>query len=212
MGFGAWDLQTAPTRILLIRHAPTDAGGRLCGSFDVPVSPAGRLEIDALVRRVSGHPAPAALLTSTLRRAREVADALGRVWDLSPQAADWAREIHCGEVEGMPLTELQRQRPELWHLNETQADDSFAWPGGESYAAFRRRVVDGLATTAAMYAGRRVAIVTHAGVISQVMGVIRARPACVWAPDRPHPLTATEIVWENGGPKTVLSYNVPGWY
>jgi hypothetical protein len=54
--------------------------------------------------------------------------------------------------------------------------------------------------------------VTHAGVISQVIGMIRNRAASVWAADRPDPLTATEISWENGAPGAVLTYNDRDWY
>ncbi len=198
--------------MLLIRHAPTDTGGRLCGSFDVPLSPEGRAQVDAIRRGLARRTAADVLLTSTLRRATHVADALGRVWGLRPKPAEWAREIHCGAAEGMPLDQLQREFPDLWARNEAQVDDTFAWPGGETYTAFRSRILEGLESAAATFPGCRVAVVTHAGVISQVLGVARGRPACAWAPDRPHPLTATEIIWGNGAPGAILTYNDPHWY
>jgi broad specificity phosphatase PhoE len=156
--------------------------------------------------------APAALFTSTLCRAQQVAAALGLAWGLPPEGADFAREIHCGEMEGMPLAELQRDYPEFWTRNAAQVDDTFAWPGGETYAGFRARILEGMQAAASAYAGQRVAIVTHAGVVSQVLGVIRGRPASVWAPDRPRPLTATEIRWQNGRPDAILTYDDPDWY
>lgn len=183
----------------------------MCGSFDIGLSRRGRAEVDALLQRIKAGAGPDALLTSTLLRAREVAEALGRTWNLSPQPAAWAREIHCGDMEGVPFVEIQRTRPELWDRNEAQADDAFAWPGGESYTDFRTRIMRGLQATAAAHPGRRVAIVTHAGVISQILGTIRRRRASAWAPDRPGPLTATEILWYNGAPTTVLSYNDADW-
>lgn len=200
------------TRIVLIRHASIETGARLCGSYDVPLSPAGQQEVQALVARPARCAAPAVLFTSTLRRAQEVARALGRSWTLPAQPAPWAREIHCGSVEGMALEQLQREYGELWARNKDQVDDLFAWPAGETYAEFRARILGGLKATVAAHAGERVAVVTHAGVISQVLGVIRGRPAGVWAPDRPHPLTATEITWDNGAPRDVLTYNDPDWY
>jgi broad specificity phosphatase PhoE len=201
------------TRILLIRHASTDPRGRLCGSFDVPLSVSGRAEVQALVKRLDRRCAGVdALYTSTLRRARQVAVALGRLWDMPPQGAEWAREIHCGHVEGQLLDQVQRDFPALWARNNAQEDESFAWPGGETYAQFRTRVLDGLEATATGRAGQRVAVVTHAGVISQVMGLIRGRVASRWSVDRPDPLTATEIAWENGAPSTVLTYNERDWY
>jgi broad specificity phosphatase PhoE len=200
------------TRILLIRHASTDSRGRLCGSFDVPLSRRGREELQTLIRQPMARPAPDALFTSTLRRAGDVAAELARAWMLEPEPAAWAREIHCGEVEGMLLEHVQRQFPDFWVRNEAQLDDAFAWPGGESYGEFRARIIEGLRATVEAYPGGRVAVVTHAGVISQVLGIVRSRPAAVWEPDRPQPLTATEIAWHNGAPSTVLTYDDPDWF
>ena len=183
----------------------------MCGSWDVPLSPAGQLQLQALVGRLQGHAAPSALFASTLRRASDVAAALGPLWGLEPQPVEWAREIHCGDVEGLPLAQLQRDLPEYWTRNEAQADDTFAWPGGESYTDFRSRILRGLRAAASAYGGQRIVIVTHAGVISQVLGVIRSRAASVWSADRPDPLTATEIIWKDDRPSTLLTYNVPDW-
>jgi broad specificity phosphatase PhoE len=200
------------TRILMIRHGSTNPRGRLCGSSDVPLSAVGQAELDRLVRRPAARPAPDVLFMSTLSRAQHVAAALGRAWMLQPQPAEWAREIHCGDVEGMALEDVQRRLPELWARNEAQNDDTFAWPGGESYANFRARIIEGLRSAVEAHQGGRVAIVTHAGVISQVLGVICSRRAAAWEPDRPLPLTATEITWHDGAPSAVLTYNDPDWY
>ncbi len=200
------------TRMILIRHAAIDTASRLCGWLDLSLSAAGRTELQALVRRPARAEVPDALFTSTLKRASEVACELGRVWRLEPQPADGAREIHCGDVEGMPLEELQRRFPDLWARNEAQSDDAFAWPGGETYAQFRARILAGLDRAAASCPGGRVVVVTHAGVISQVLGIVKGRRASVWELDRPHPLTATQVLWAKGAPRAVLSFDDPDWY
>jgi broad specificity phosphatase PhoE len=200
------------TRILMIRHAATNSGGRLCGSLDVPLSADGRSELEALLERTPRCLPPDALVTSTLRRATDVAQGLARAWCRDVRPANWAREIDCGEVEGMPLDELRREFPDVWARNQAQADEAFAWPGGETYAQFRARIVDGLSATAAAHAGGRIALVTHAGVISQVLGIIRHRPASVWSADRPDTLTGTEVIWENGALTGVVTFNARDWY
>ena len=206
------DNRFVATRMVLVRHAAIETGARLCGSLDLPLSAAGRADVEGLLRRARHAPIPDALFTSTLKRAAEVACELGRVWGLEPRRADWAREIDCGHVEGMPLERLQRDFPDLWTRNEAQMDDAFAWPGGETYAHFRARILAGLNGAAANYPLGRVVVVTHAGVISQVLGVIKGRRACVWQRDRPRPLTATEVLWEDGEPRTAVSVNDPDWY
>jgi alpha-ribazole phosphatase len=198
--------------MVLIRHAAIDTGARLCGSLDLPLSAAGRAEVQGLLRRRAHAEAPEALLSSTLTRATEVACALAHVWHLELQPADWAREIDCGEFEGMALEQLQRDFPDLWTRNEAQLEDAFGWPGGETYAQFRARILTGLNDVAATYPSGQVVVVTHAGVISQVLGIVKGRPACVWQADRPGPLTATEVLWDQGQPRTVLSFNDPDWY
>jgi 2,3-bisphosphoglycerate-dependent phosphoglycerate mutase len=200
------------TRLALIRHAAIDTQARLCGCLDLPLSPAGRAALEALVRRPTHVEVPHALFTSTLKRATEVACALGRGWGLEPRPVVWAREIDCGDVEGLPIEQLRRDFPDVWSRNEAQVEDTFGWPGGETYAQFRTRVLAGLAAAAATYPCGRVVVVTHAGVISQVLGVVKGRPACVWESDRPRPLTATEVLWEHGAPRAVLSFSDPDWY
>ena len=200
------------TRIVLIRHAAIDTGRRLCGSLDVPLAPAGRAHLKSVIEAERKKPVPHALYTSSLARAREVGLELGRAWDLEPRMVEWAREIHCGDVEGLPLHQLQRDLSALWARNQAQTDNGFAWPGGETYAQFRARVIAGIRATAIAHAGERVAVVTHAGVISQALGAIKGRPPCVWEADRPQPLTATEVACEDGMRIAVLTYNAADWY
>ncbi len=199
------------TSLLLIRHAHVNTESRLCGCYDVPLSSAGRGDLEALVNRRSRRPAPDALYTSPLIRAHEVATALGRVWRLQPHIIDAVREIHCGTVEGMRLADFQRLYPEAWASNLAQVDEQFTWPEGEDYCGFRTRVLDGLRNVARLHPGQRVAVVTHAGVISQVLGILLGRSAAVWEPDRPEPLTATEVTWAGDMPRAVLTFNDPDW-
>jgi broad specificity phosphatase PhoE len=200
------------TRLILIRHAHTDAAARMCGSFDVPLSADGRAQIAALVGAAPSNHRPDGLYTSPLTRARDVAVTLARHWSLVPVVADCTREIDCGALEGMALADVQQRYPELWARNRAQRDDDFAWPAGESYAQFRARVVEGVAAIAGAHPEQRVAIITHAGVVSQILGTLRGRSPAIWNMDRPDPFTATEVTWADGLPRTVLRYNDPHWY
>jgi broad specificity phosphatase PhoE len=201
----------AATHLLLIRHAEAAVDGRLCGWFDPPLTPTGSRTLAALEARACLRGAPDALYTSPLHRAHEVALALSRAWYLPPIVVPDVREICCGLVDGMRLDELEARYPDLWTRNLAQDDEAFGWPDGESYGAFRARVVGSLDVIARRHAGGTVAVVTHAGVVSQVLGILRARSAAAWEADRPGLLTGTRVTWRDGAPRALLSYSAQEW-
>lgn len=201
-------------RLLLIRHAHVDTGpdgGRLCGWLDLPLSARGEQQIGAFLRDAPDTP-PAALYTSSLLRASATADALARRWRLAAIPDNGLREIYCGKFEGATIRDLQRDHPEMWGSNMSQRESDFAWPGGESYRQFRERVVVALSRIAARHPGRRVAVVTHTGVITQAIGLLEGRTPAEWEHHRAHPFSATELVWFADAPQRLLSFNLEKWW
>lgn len=160
-----------------------------------------------------GHAvAPDALHTSPLRRASETAAVCARRWGVPPCNDLALKEIHCGALEGLPLEHIQRTHPALWARNKSQDDDAFRWPCGESYAEFRARVLGGLARLAARHPGGTVAVITHSGLISQVLGTLRGERAAAWERDRPDPLSATTVLWNGADPSVLLEFNSHEWF
>jgi alpha-ribazole phosphatase/probable phosphoglycerate mutase len=98
----------------------------------------------------------------------------------------------------MPLDEVQRRFPDIWSANLRQDDLNFRWPGGESYRAFRGRCLDTVHELAATHRGRTVALVTHAGFISQILGFLHDASPAEWGQFRPGNTGVTEITWESG--------------
>jgi broad specificity phosphatase PhoE len=115
-------------------------------------------------------------------------------------------EIHCGAVEGLPLERVQAEYADLWARNLLQEDDDFCWPGGESYAALRRRVLRAVRAIARLHRGERVVVVTHAGVISQILGWIHGRNAARWEEFRPGNASITQVI-SDGSSWVVESFN-----
>ena len=72
----------------------------------------------------------------------------------------------------MPISEVQQRYPKLWEENEAQQNENFSWPDGETYRRFRRRVLRVVNAIARRHEGQRVLVVTHAGVINQVLGTL----------------------------------------
>jgi broad specificity phosphatase PhoE len=189
--------------LVFVRHAHVAdndpaAGARLIGWFDPPLSRRGWAQVERLCARLEGAPRPTALYTSPLRRARSMAHVIGGRLGLVPRPFDLLREIHCGRLEGVPLAEVQQRYPILWRANLRQLDDGFQWPGGESYGDFRRRVLRAVSAIAAEHRGERVMIVTHAGVISQVLGALGGIRAACWEAFRPNNTSLTVVQWGDG--------------
>jgi broad specificity phosphatase PhoE len=196
-----------PTRLLLIRHAHTlgndGPAATLSGRTDLPLSPRGRREVRLLRARLAGESFDA-LYSSPLRRARETAAAIpGR----PPKLVAALQEIDCGRLDGWPLDAVRRELPGLWAINQRQEDDRFRWPGGESYREFRARCLRALRRLAQAHPGGRVAVVTHAGVISQVIGFLGGAGPARWETGRPGTTGLTELEWRRGGIGRVVRFD-----
>jgi broad specificity phosphatase PhoE len=191
------------TTLLLVRHGHTAANdlgpdAPMSGWHDVPLSALGRWQIDALAGayadRVRGWP----LFSSPLGRARETALGLARGEAARVQVHPGLREISCGALEAVSLRDVEQQHPELWAANLRQDDDDFRWPGGESYRELRARVVGCLDQLVRETAARTLVLVTHAGVISQVMGHLTGTPPARWDAHRPGNASVTTLSWGEG--------------
>lgn len=192
------------TTLLLIRHAEVDngsEGGRLCGWLDLPLSREGRQHLERVRAQGTRFARPDVLYSSPLRRALQTASVLSQIWQLALRCDAGLREIHCGALEGWPIERVIQRHPGLWQRNLDQHDDEFTWPGGESYRGFRARVLDTLERMATRHPNARVAVVTHAGVITQVWNALEGRPAAVWNRHRAPPLAVTRVAW-SGGPRS----------
>jgi broad specificity phosphatase PhoE len=189
-------------RLLLIRHGHTANNGghhaRLTGRTDVPLSPRGLREVQRLRQRLKQETPFAAIYSSPLQRAWTTAAAL-RDEGLGPvYACPDLQEIDCGNLEGVPLEEVQRRFPVFWEANLRQQDEHFRWPGGESYREFRCRCLRAVRSLARRHADARVALVTHAGVVSQILGTISRTSPARWERFRPGNTALSELEWHRG--------------
>lgn len=168
----------------------------MSGWTDVPLSERGRREARALGRRFDQGFGFQAAYSSPLERARETARiSMGAHRAL--RVVDDVREIHCGEVDGMPVELVKARYAALWAENLRQDNDDFRWPGGESYRELRARVLTAVGAIAAAHPGQRVLVFTHAGVISQVLGFLHGTRPARWEAFRPSNGSLTEVDWEN---------------
>jgi alpha-ribazole phosphatase len=159
----------AATRLVLLRHAETDesARGRCYGRLDVGLSAEGRRRSEELGAALEAAPL-AAVYSSPLSRALETAAAVASPHGLAPVVDDGLAEIDFGELEGLAYEEIQAGWAELYRdWMERPAQVTF--PGGESYADLRRRVLSALAGIRRRHEGDSVVVVAHGGVVRVVL-------------------------------------------
>ncbi len=156
------------TELLFIRHGETDWNRqqRFQGQIDVPLNAAGHTQAARLAARLAGEP-PDAFFTSDLLRARETAAPLAAAWGLPPLAVPGLREQAFGIFEGLEVAAIATGHAELWQRWLKHKAD-FALPGGESLRQFHSRVLQAVHDLAGAATGRRLAIVTHGGVLDML--------------------------------------------
>ena len=183
----------------MIRHAASDTtlNGQklLCGSYDAPLSIAGRAQVERLSARLASDEA-SALYSSPLRRAIGTAAAAPPTLQAYMRVLRSLAEVDCGILDGLAIESVRRDYAAVWAENEAQSNDEFRWPGGESYRGFRSRVMRAVRAIARKHSGERVLLITHAGVINQVLGTIAGQSAARWENFRPRNAAITEVIWK----------------
>jgi broad specificity phosphatase PhoE len=169
----------------------------MSGRADLPLSRLGVAQVAQLAKYFATQPAFDVVYASPLRRARDTAAACVSRAPEGVRLCPALQEIDCGTVDGLPIDIVQREFAPLWEENLAQSDDEFSWPGGESYAQLRERCLAAVQRICAAHPEQRVALVTHAGVISQLLGWLHGvRPAC-WEQFRPGNASITELLWKD---------------
>ena len=158
----------ATLRLLLARHGQTEWNqeGRYQGQSDPPLSDEGRADAAALGERLQ-HDGISRIIASPLRRARETAVIVGRKLRVGVLYID-ARlaEIAYGTWEGLTQADVKARWPdELRHWKRTP--ETMRFPGGETLAEARDRLLGALADLSARHNPGRGAVlaVTHGGLI-----------------------------------------------
>ena len=156
------------TDFLFIRHGETDWNRqqRFQGQIDVPLNEAGQRQARRLGERLATEPADQ-LFSSDLQRAQQTAAPLAVAWQATPALVPGLREQCFGVLEGLDVPAIKSRHPDLWtRWLEHRAD--FALPGGESLQQFHARVIGAVKALADVHPGRRLAVVTHGGVLDML--------------------------------------------
>ncbi|MBA2565100.1 MAG: histidine phosphatase family protein [Gemmatimonadetes bacterium] len=158
-----------PSRLLLVRHPETDWNkeGRWQGHADQPLNATGIGQMLASLEAIRAE-GVAAIYTSDLLRAQEMAVWLGIKLGLRPRVAASLRERSMGEWEGLTPAEVRAR----WPLEFARAEADplrVSPPGGESFAALLRRAAPPLARIASQHPGETALVATHGGILKALL-------------------------------------------
>jgi alpha-ribazole phosphatase len=157
------------SEILFIRHAETDMAGTFCGHSDPELNARGRRQLGELINRLrTGN--IGVVYTSDLRRAHTTGRAIADVLAVDCHVRYALREIDFGQWEGLPWKKIE-QRDETYARRWVAEYPHLSAPNGESFRDFERRVLDEVKflSMRAATESRRIAVVTHAGVLRTVL-------------------------------------------
>lgn len=165
------------TDVLVIRHAETfgNLEGRFCGHSETELTPRGIAQARALGRRLSEIPFDIAAASDLSRAHLTARHAL----DYHPQPPELLldprlREMHYGEWESLPASEIARTQAEL--LREFFAGRRDAAPGGESIQQLRERTAAAFRDLVEQFRGGRLVLVSHGNAIMALVAELLAVP------------------------------------
>jgi alpha-ribazole phosphatase len=180
----------APTIIYLIRHGQTawNVEEVFRGRTDVPLDQRGRDQARAAAAALADQPL-SAVYSGPLQRAHATAIEIAAPHDLQVRIDERFTDLHFGDWEGKPLTEVRATWPDLFARWERDPG-SVVIPRGESLPVVRERAGGALEELAAREAGETIAVVSHRVVtkvlICHILGLdnsrfwqIRQDTACV---------------------------------
>ena len=186
-----------PVRLFAIRHGDTDYARerRFAGARDVPLTPHGRRQSEAVAHALSGT-SVSAVYASPLARARDSAVPIAAPFKLDVRIEPAFREMAFGEWEGLTRADLAVRHPaelEAWRATPHLVQP----PGGERLADVAARVATGLSALCETHGGETVVVVSHAVVTRLiVLAALGLGPDRLWSVDA-SPAGITEIEYQD---------------
>jgi alpha-ribazole phosphatase len=128
------------TKLLLTRHGESKFNNthQFAGQVDVGLTENGYRQVAKLRERLAGEKIDA-VYSSNLERARTTAEIVISGHNLEITECPELQEISYGEIEGLTYADIQQRFPKL--ANQIHHfDPAMAFPGGESFLGFIKRV------------------------------------------------------------------------
>lgn len=150
------------TRLIIVRHGRTawNRDERFRGRADVPLDRTGEVQVEACARSIAARFRPVAIYASPLQRTVCTARAIGLGCGVTPRPLEGLVDMSFGEAEGLSWPEADarwRGLGSAWR----DAPHTAAFPGGETLALLRKRVVAAALEISDRHADQEVVLVGH---------------------------------------------------
>ena len=157
------------TTVYLIRHGHTEPteNGKLYNDPDVELTENGRSQAKALGEWLQNE-SPELLVSSTAKRVLSTAELISERIKLPNTPTDNLNEWSVGEWEGRTYLEVKKEDP-ADYKNWSKDPIKNAPPGGESIEDLYERVKTRIKEIIEEHKGKKIALVTHAGVARAIL-------------------------------------------
>jgi len=147
--------------------------GTFCGHSDPNVNARGKEQIRELNARLA-HEAIDEVYSSDLRRAVSTAERIAKAFAAPVILKPRLRELHFGDWEGLTWAEIERLDP-AYAKKWIEQFPNLPAPGGESLVHFQTRVIDEIRHLHAREENKKIAVVSHRGVMRVVLRAFHGR-------------------------------------
>jgi broad specificity phosphatase PhoE len=155
-------------QLVLVRHGQTDANlnHMLQGQSDGELNATGIQQVEELSRHLKDFHIDL-VITSTMRRARDTANAIARYNQLTVKTSPLIVEWNCGVLDGVPAEVFRKK------LQEADVPLSLFRPeGGETLVEVQQRAAAFLSDVIANYQDQTVLVCSHGDFMRALMSLL----------------------------------------
>lgn len=160
------------TELYLLRHGQCEHEGIMRGQVDAKLTPHGLVQMEQSFKALGITPEH--IWCSPLSRCAGFAQSIAKEFELELKAYDGLMEMNFGDWDGGKIDDLYKDYPEaldtFWRNPWSQTP-----PNGETMVEFETRVDEAWRQILDQCQGKRVLVVTHAGVMRHLLAAILAR-------------------------------------
>jgi broad specificity phosphatase PhoE len=158
------------TTVYIIRHAEKEKGDFFNPRLrhqDQPISQKGRLDSQKLWSYFSDKQV-SAIYVSGYQRTGQTIEHVAKQLGITPVIDERLNELDSGDLDPLSDEEIQERYPDFWKAYRERTAD-FRFPGGETGEEACHRIADFLEEKRLFHADENILLVTHEGLIRQLM-------------------------------------------